>query len=83
MDIEEAATFVKLTDTADRRDAVGESCIFFYLLIFNMNVFYSPPPIYSYLMPLMDIAVKFHSWMPFCGISLNFSHYSFLLIMVT
>lgn len=29
--------------------------------------FNSPPTFRSYLMPLMDIAVKFHSWIPFCN----------------
>lgn len=61
MDVEEAAALVKLADTWARKAKELE--------ISNRGPEneVSANTSGSYLMPFMDMAVKFHSWIPFFG----------------
>lgn len=44
---------------------VGEPCSKPYMRHFVTQM--KTGPFHLYLMPLMDMAVKFHSWIPFCN----------------
>lgn len=56
VDVEEAAALVELTDTSGRNSKEGGTRDLQPHAKTHLN---------SYLMPFMDIAVKFHSWIPF------------------